>query len=154
MEFSGIFRGLGATVHLMYRKALPLRGSVFVVCIRLWSISFDEECRQRVAENLVHRGIYTHTECIPQRFGIFSLHRIHVSFRVDKNEDGTMTLTYSKTDGSSETIIANHIMFATGRKPYFKGLGLEVSFIRGLNFRFIHRLECRHCNRKWSCQSK
>jgi len=26
VEFSGIFNGLGASVHLMYRKPLPLRG--------------------------------------------------------------------------------------------------------------------------------
>jgi glutathione reductase (NADPH) len=43
-EFAGIFRGVGADVHLMYRGDLPLRG-------------FDQECRAQVAENLARRGV-------------------------------------------------------------------------------------------------
>lgn len=43
-----------------------------------------------------------------------------------KNDDKTYTLHYTALDGSTQTIQANHVMFATGRKPYFKDLGLEV----------------------------
>lgn len=32
VEFAGIFRGLGAEVHLMYRGDKPLRGCV-IVCV-------------------------------------------------------------------------------------------------------------------------
>ena len=46
--------------------------------------------------------------------------------RVDKNDDGTLTLLYSEENGSTHPIVAHQVMFATGRKPYFKDLGLEV----------------------------
>jgi hypothetical protein len=48
-EFAGIFRGVGADVHLMYRGDLPLRG-------------FDQECRAQVAENLASRGVQVRTQ--------------------------------------------------------------------------------------------
>eukprot|EP00210_Caulerpa_lentillifera_P000990 g953.t1 len=98
VEFSGIFNGLGASVHLLYRKPFPLRG-------------FDQECRERVAENLTLRGVNLHPNCQPQQ--------------VVKNGDQTYTLHYTEADGSTQTIQANFVMFATGRKPYFKDLGLE-----------------------------
>lgn len=69
VEFSGIFNGLGATVHLMYRKPFPLRGSVAMILAMLSmpsSSSFDQECRERVAENLTARGVNTHPGCSPQ----------------------------------------------------------------------------------------
>ncbi|CAM6097737.1 unnamed protein product [Calypogeia fissa] len=47
VEFSGIFNGFGAEVHLFYRKDLPLTG-------------FDKEMQGVVAGNLVSRGIHLH----------------------------------------------------------------------------------------------
>lgn len=47
VEFASIWRGMGATVDLFYRKELPLRG-------------FDSEMRTVVAKNLEGRGIRLH----------------------------------------------------------------------------------------------
>lgn len=47
LEFASIWRGMGATVDLFFRKELPLRG-------------FDDEMRAVVARNLEGRGINVH----------------------------------------------------------------------------------------------
>ncbi|GAB2267250.1 hypothetical protein Dimus_002236 [Dionaea muscipula] len=47
VEFASIWRGMGATVDLFFRKELPLRG-------------FDDEMRAVVARNLEGRGINLH----------------------------------------------------------------------------------------------
>ncbi|KAK3233743.1 hypothetical protein CYMTET_55976 [Cymbomonas tetramitiformis] len=53
VEFAGIFNGLGAEVHLVFRQELPLRG-------------FDEDVRAAVNENLIKRGIIVHPKCNPK----------------------------------------------------------------------------------------
>lgn len=85
---------------MMYRAPYPLRG-------------FDEECRQVVAENLHKRGVHVHAECTPTS--------------IERGPDGTYTLKYKDKHGVEKSLNAGKIMFATGRKPSTKGIGLEVS---------------------------
>ena len=47
LEFAGIFNGLGAETHLVYRGDLPLRG-------------FDADIRSHIADALKDRGIHLH----------------------------------------------------------------------------------------------
>ena len=49
LEFAGIFNGLGARTHLIYRSNLPLRG-------------FDEDVRRHIASAMTKRGIILHPE--------------------------------------------------------------------------------------------
>jgi glutathione reductase (NADPH) len=49
LEFAGIFNGLGAKTHLVYRSDLPLRG-------------FDDDIRREIAVALAGRGIILHPE--------------------------------------------------------------------------------------------
>jgi len=49
LEFAGIFNGLGARTHLIYRSDLPLRG-------------FDDDVRAHIATALTDRGIILHPE--------------------------------------------------------------------------------------------
>eukprot|EP00887_Chlorella_sp_A99_P002348 scaffold10.g2348.t1 len=98
VEFAGIFRGLGAEVHLMYRAPLPLR-------------HFDEECRAVVAENLQKRGIALHPESHPTR--------------IEPAEGGLFTLHYTDRAGQEQSITAGKVMMATGRRPNSRGIGLE-----------------------------
>ena len=49
LEFAGIFNGLGARTHLIYRSDLPLRG-------------FDEDVRRHIATAMTDRGIILHPE--------------------------------------------------------------------------------------------
>jgi glutathione reductase (NADPH) len=53
VEFAGIFAGLGAETHLIYRQPLPLRG-------------FDEDIRLALAEELAHNGVILHPDTTPQ----------------------------------------------------------------------------------------
>lgn len=53
VEFAGIFRALGAEVHLIYRQPLPLRG-------------FDHDVREGLAEALIAQGIHLHPNCHPE----------------------------------------------------------------------------------------
>jgi glutathione reductase (NADPH) len=69
---------------------------------------FDEEVRDFVAEQMSLKGIEFHTEESPQA--------------VVKSSDGTLALKTNK--GTTEGF--SHIMFATGRKPNTKNLGLET----------------------------
>ncbi len=52
VEFAGIFAGLGAETHLIYRQPLPLRG-------------FDEDMRTGLAEALTANGIVLHPDVVP-----------------------------------------------------------------------------------------
>jgi glutathione reductase (NADPH) len=52
VEFAGIFAGLGAQTHLIYRQPLPLRG-------------FDEDLRNGLAEALTGNGIVLHPDTLP-----------------------------------------------------------------------------------------
>jgi glutathione reductase (NADPH) len=52
VEFAGIFAGLGAETHLVYRQPLPLRG-------------FDEDLRVGLAEAMTANGILLHPDTVP-----------------------------------------------------------------------------------------
>jgi glutathione reductase (NADPH) len=54
VEFAGIFRALGAEVHLVYRQPLPLRG-------------FDHDIRSAMEEALSAQGIILHKESLPAK---------------------------------------------------------------------------------------
>ncbi|KAJ4835129.1 hypothetical protein Tsubulata_028113 [Turnera subulata] len=94
VEFASIWRGMGATVDLFFRKELPLRG-------------FDDEMRAVVAKNLEGRGIILHhgqnlTELLKTEAGI--------KVRTDQGEE----------------ILADVVLFATGRAPNTKRLNFEA----------------------------
>ncbi|KAL1827417.1 hypothetical protein ACET3Z_005829 [Daucus carota] len=69
---------------------------------------FDEEIRDFVAEQMSLKGIEFHTEESPQA--------------IVKSSDGTLSLKTTK--GTIEGF--SHVMFATGRRPNTKNLGLET----------------------------
>ncbi|KAL8089445.1 glutathione reductase, chloroplastic [Apium graveolens] len=69
---------------------------------------FDEEIRDFVAEQMSLKGIEFHTEESPQA--------------IVKSSDGTLSLKTTK--GTIEGF--SHVMFATGRRPNTKNLGLEM----------------------------
>ncbi|CDO99441.1 unnamed protein product [Coffea canephora] len=94
VEFASIWRGMGATVDLCFRKELPLRG-------------FDDEMRAVVARNLEGRGIHMH----PQT----------TLTELVKTEEGIKV----RTDHGEE-LIADVVLFATGRAPNTKRLNLEA----------------------------
>nr|ACF93236.1 glutathione reductase [Picrorhiza kurrooa] len=93
VEFASIWRGMGATVDLFFRRELPLRG-------------FDDEMRAAVARNMEGRGINMHAQT--------------TLTELVKTEDGIKV----RTDHGEE-IMADVVLFATGRVPNTKRLNLE-----------------------------
>ncbi|CAK9143787.1 unnamed protein product [Ilex paraguariensis] len=73
---------------------------------------FDEEIRDFVGEQMALRGIEFHTEESPQA--------------IVKSADGLLALKTNK--GTVEGF--SHIMFATGRRPNTKNLGLEAAGVK------------------------
>jgi glutathione reductase (NADPH) len=53
VEFAGVFAGLGAETHLVYRQPLPLRG-------------FDQDMRVGLAEALAANGVILHPDTTPE----------------------------------------------------------------------------------------
>ncbi|XP_010532796.1 PREDICTED: glutathione reductase, cytosolic [Tarenaya hassleriana] len=94
VEFASIWRGMGGTVDLFFRKELPLRG-------------FDDEMRALVARNLEGRGI--------------NLHPRTSLTQLIKTEDGIKVIS-----DHGEELVADVVLFATGRIPNTKRLNLQA----------------------------
>ena len=94
-EFAGIFNELGARVTLVNRTETILRG-------------YDESIRDRLLQISMAKGIDF---------------KFHAAFqKVEKREDGSLLI---HTTGNHAPIEADLLLFATGRLPHSKGLGLE-----------------------------
>jgi len=100
VEFAGIFKGLGSHVDLVLRRDRVLRG-------------FDEECRTAVHEALKESGIKMRTET--------EIGRI-----VKKGDKGPYEI-HTPLGGMFETDL---VMYATGRAPNTKGIGLEKAGVQ------------------------
>jgi glutathione reductase (NADPH) len=94
-EFAGIFNGLGSQVTLSYRGAQLLRG-------------FDDDVRHHLAAEMAKRGIriLLHSEVE----------------RIERRPEGTLVARFA-SDGS--TVECDAVMYATGRLPNTRDLGLE-----------------------------
>jgi len=102
VEFGGIFHGLGAEVTLAYRGEQILRG-------------FDDDVRRHLHDELVRRGLDVRLQS-------------HLT-RIERRADGSL-LAALTTGGRAEQVVADAIMFATGRRPSTAGLGLEAVGVR------------------------
>lgn len=79
-------------------QPLPLRG-------------FDEECRKFIAEQYEVSGLNIHSQSTPTK--------------IEKKEDGSLTL-YVKKDDKEEVIEGLEvILMATGRSPKTQNIGLD-----------------------------
>lgn len=96
VEFAGIFRAAGAAVTQIIRGDEVLRG-------------FDEDVRVFLGDQLVRRGIELRRET-------------QVRALAKTNAGIVVTLA---GDGDGETITADVVMYATGRAPNTRHLGLE-----------------------------
>ncbi len=94
-EFAQVFAGLGVKTCLIYRGDTVLRG-------------FDEDVRVSVHEGLKQSGVRVITGTVFEK--------------ITKDEDtGKKTVLLKNGD----EIVADDVVFAIGRDPYTKGLGLE-----------------------------
>jgi len=96
-EFAGIFHQFGAHVVIVNRGETILRG-------------YDEQIRDRLLQISMTKGIEF---------------RFNAPFKkVEKREDGSLLV---HVGGGSAPIETDLLLFATGRVPYTKGLGLEAA---------------------------
>ena len=102
VEFGGIFHGLGAKVTIAYRGEQILRG-------------FDDDVRHHLHDELVRKGLDVRLRCDLRR--------------IERRADGSLAATIV-TDGTTQQLEVNAVMFATGRRPATAGLGLEAAAVR------------------------
>jgi glutathione reductase (NADPH) len=96
-EFASIFKGLGAEVTQLYRGAQVLRG-------------FDDDVRNFIAAEMLKAGV--------------DLRLNSDVANITRNADSTGPREVKLTDGSALEVDA--VLYATGRVPNVKGLGLET----------------------------
>lgn len=96
VEIAGVVNGLGAETHLFVRKQSPLR-------------QFDPLLSETLVEVMNAEGPLLHTHATPQK--------------VDKNADGSLTLTLE--NGDSYTV--DCLVWAIGRQPATDNLNLAVT---------------------------
>ncbi len=96
-EFAGIFHEFGAHVTLLNRGDTILRG-------------YDEQIRDRLLQISMAKGIHFRFNAPMQR--------------IEKCEDGSLLL---HTADGIEPLACDLLLFATGRAPHVKGLGLEAA---------------------------
>jgi len=100
VEFAGIFNGLGAQVTLVYRGDNILRG-------------FDDDLRAHLRAEMEKRGVRIITK--------------HIVEGIEKVDHG---LCVELSGPGHDEVIVDRVMFATGRRPNIKGLGLEASGVK------------------------
>ncbi|MET0362840.1 MAG: glutathione-disulfide reductase [Sphingobium sp.] len=94
-EFAGIFHEFGSQVTVVNRSDTILRG-------------YDEQLRDRLLQISMGKGI---------------IFRFNAPFeKIEKLEDGTLR---AHLGGPGDPLDCDAILFATGRRPYIDGLGLE-----------------------------
>lgn len=94
-EFASIFRGLGAEVTLLQRKAHVLD-------------TFDEDVRQFLAQEMGKTGIDL---------------RLNVQVEMLRRAGEGVLVTLSR----GQQLVADTVLFATGRRPNTAGMGLEAA---------------------------
>ncbi len=98
-EFAGIFHGLGSKVTQIYRGPLFLRG-------------FDDDIRQALAEEMRARGTDLRFDADVAA--------------IEKTAEGLRVELVGGEEGSDQVVV-DQVLFAIGRDPLTKGLGLETA---------------------------
>mgnify|MGYP001575460274 FL=1 len=96
VEIAGVVNGLGAETHLFVRKQSPLR-------------QFDPLLSDTLVEVMNAEGPSLHTQAVPKQ--------------VDKNSDGSLTLTLE----NGEQYTVDCLIWAIGRQPATDNLNLQAS---------------------------
>lgn len=104
VEFAGMFNALGTETHLFIRHDTFLR-------------NFDPMIQETVTKEYERLGI--------------KLHKRSNASKVEKDASGNLTVTY-KDDAGNESSISDveHLIWAIGRTPETKGIGLEEAGVK------------------------
>ncbi|KAI1020756.1 hypothetical protein LB504_012061 [Fusarium proliferatum] len=104
VEFAGMFNALGTETHLFIRHDTFLR-------------NFDPMIQESVTEEYERLGV--------------KLHKRSQASKVEKDSNGKLTITY-KDDQGNESVVSDvdNLIWAIGRTPETKGIGLEESGVK------------------------
>ncbi len=94
VELAGVMHSLGTETHLAVRGDRPLR-------------NFDEMLSSTLVEMMEQHGPTLHTNSAPEK--------------VEKNEDGSLTLTFV----TGKSVVVDEVIWAIGRSPLTENLALE-----------------------------
>ncbi|KAF4125813.1 glutathione reductase (NADPH) [Geosmithia morbida] len=99
VELAGMFNALGTETHLFIRGETFLR-------------SFDPMIQETVTNEYEKQGV--------------KVHKKSQATRLDKGADGKLTVTYRDDDGVESVVSGvDHLIWAIGRTPETRGIGLE-----------------------------
>ena len=101
-EFACMFAAWGCETHVIYRKDTPLRG-------------FDDDCRRFIGRQMDIAGV--------------KMHPLHTPVKVEKQEDGKLSVTLTGPEGEVVMTDVCDVMMAAGRHANTWELGLESAGI-------------------------
>lgn len=98
----------GGYIAVEFAGIFNALGADVTIIIRAGNVlrGFDEDVRDTLADEMEKKGVRIHRECVVRS--------------IEETDDG-----YSVRLHGTETIECDRVMYATGRKPNTKGLGLE-----------------------------
>ncbi|KAF5564101.1 glutathione reductase [Fusarium phyllophilum] len=104
VEFAGMFNALGTETHLFIRHDTFLR-------------HFDPMIQESVTKEYERLGV--------------KLHKRSQASKVEKDSNGKLTITY-KDDEGNESVVSDvdNLIWAIGRTPETKGIGLEEAGVK------------------------
>lgn len=104
VEFAGMFNALGTETHLFIRHDTFLR-------------SFDPMIQESVTKEYERLGV--------------NLHKNSQASKVEKDSNGKLTITYKDKDGNESVVSdVDNLIWAIGRTPETKGIGLEEAGVK------------------------
>lgn len=104
VEFAGMFNALGTETHLFIRYNTFLR-------------HFDPMIQETVTKEYERLGVH--------------LHKQSLTTKVEKGADGKLSVTYRDGEGNESTVHdVDHLIWAVGRTPLTKGIGLEEAGVK------------------------
>ncbi|KAK1251150.1 hypothetical protein MKX07_005705 [Trichoderma sp. CBMAI-0711] len=104
VEFAGMFNALGTETHLFIRYNTFLR-------------HFDPMIQETVTKEYERLGVH--------------LHKQSQATKIEKDANGKLSVTYRDADGNESTVHeVDHLIWAVGRTPLTKGIGLEEAGVK------------------------
>ena len=103
VEFAGMFNALGVETHLFIRHETFLR-------------KFDPMVQEAVTAEYERLGVH--------------LHKKSTQSKVEKDQDGKLTLHYKDQSGEGSLSGVDHLIWAIGRTPLTKDIGLEEAGVK------------------------
>lgn len=103
IEFAGMFNALGTETHLFIRHDTFLR-------------SFDPMIQETVVKEYERVGVNLHKKSNPTK--------------IEKGANGKLSVTYKDESGETTIDDVDHLIWAIGRTPETRGIGLEEAGVK------------------------